>query len=211
MTVTPNPDGRLIILRHGESEWNAKGIWTGTRDVHLSSKGHHDSALIGQALRGTHIDHVFLSKQIRTLETLKGVMEGMGAPLPPYTSNEAINERDYGIYTGKNKWQMKTELGDEQFQLIRRGWDVAIPEGESLKQVYERSVPYYLQTIVPAVRQGQTILLVAHGNSIRSLMKYIESLSDDTVGRLEMLFGTILEYHIDDDGHMTAKHEQHVL
>jgi 2,3-bisphosphoglycerate-dependent phosphoglycerate mutase len=198
-------NGQLIILRHGESEWNAKGIWTGTRDVHLTPKGRHDAELLGQKLQGTSIDEVFISQQVRTLETLEGVAKGMGIPLPSYHATGALNERDYGVYTGKNKWQIKETLGEAEFQRIRRGWDVAIPEGESLKQVYERSVPFYLSTILPLLHRDKTVLIVAHGNSIRSLMKYIESIDNEGVGDLEMIFGTILYYHVDDKGHSLSK------
>lgn len=199
------PSGQLIILRHGESEWNAKGLWTGTTDVHLTQKGRHEAELMGQQLRGLTIDTAFVSKQVRTLETLQGVLAGMNAPDVPHQASAALNERDYGIYTGQNKWQVKEQVGEERFARIRRGWDEPVPEGESLAQVYARAVPFYLQTVVPLLHQGKNVLLVAHGNSIRSIMKYIESISDAGVEGLEMIFGTILIYHVDENGRMSDK------
>jgi len=199
--------GHLIILRHGESTWNAKGVWTGTSNVHLTPKGRADARLMGQAIQELHLDVAYISQQIRTLETLQEVLAGMGvAPdsLPHHVS-AALNERDYGIYTGQNKWQVKEQVGEEQFQAIRRGWDTPIPEGESLKQVYDRAVPFYLHTILPLLQSGQSVLVVAHGNSIRSLMKYLETITDAGVQDLEMIFGTILDYQVDQNGRMTQK------
>jgi 2,3-bisphosphoglycerate-dependent phosphoglycerate mutase len=124
---------------------------------------------------------------------------------PPHHFEGALNERDYGIYTGKNKWDIKAEVGQIKFDQIRRGWDVAIPEGESLRQVYARSVPFYLHTIVPLLASGQNVMMVAHGNSIRSLMKYIESISDSQIGQVDMIFGTIIMYSVDGTGRMLSK------
>jgi len=198
--------GQLIVLRHGESKWNARGVWTGTRNVDLTDKGTHEAELMGEQCRGMHVDVAFISQQVRTLETLHGVLKGMGHHLHvPYHISGAINERDYGIYTGKNKWHIEQEIGEGRFEAIRRGWDTPIPEGETLKQVYARSVPFYQQTVVPLLLEGKNVMIIAHGNSIRSLMKYIESISDAKVVNLEMIFGTILIYHVDEAGRMTHK------
>ncbi len=197
--------GQLIILRHGESEWNARGVWTGTTDVPLTLKGHHDAELMGQQCRDLKVDVAFISEQIRTLETLQDVLKTMEQPDVPYQVAGALNERDYGVYTGLNKWQVKEQVGEEKFQQIRRGWDVAIPKGESLKQVYARSVPFYRQTIVPLLLDGQNVMLVAHGNSIRSLVKYLEAIDDLEIEKLEMVFGSVLIYKVDRSGRMIHK------
>lgn len=198
--------GQLIILRHGESTWNAKGVWTGTTDVDLTPKGLHDARLMGEECRDLALDIVFVSMQRRTHQTFKEVLVGMGRPdsLTPHTS-AALNERDYGIYTGKNKWQIRDEVGLERFNQIRRGWSADIPGGESLKAVYERVVPFYLEQVVPLLTRGKSVMLVAHGNSIRSLMKYIESISDTGIEDVEMIFGTVLIYEVDEHGRMTHK------
>lgn len=197
--------GQLIILRHGESTWNAKGMWTGTTDVTLTAKGIHDAKLMGEKCRDLAVDIAFISEQVRTLETLQAVLETMQRPDIPYRVAASLNERDYGIYTGKNKWQIKEQIGEDRFNQIRRGWDVPIPQGESLKRVYDRTIPFYQQTIVPLLLKGQNVMIVAHGNSIRSLMKYIESISDAEVENLEMIFGTILIYQVDKNGRQVQK------
>ena len=112
----------------------------------------------------------------------------------------ASRGRDYGEYTGKNKWEVKDLVGEEAFNQIRRGWDVPVPGGETLKMVYERVVPFYSETILPQLREGKNILIVASGNSIRSLMKYLESISDEGISQLEMPFGQIIVYNITAEG-----------
>lgn len=202
VNVPKKKTGSLILMRHTESEWNASGQWSGTRDVHLSEKGFHEASLLGIMLKKMHIhiDRAFCSEQIRTRETLSAVLSSSQQFDTPVERSPAINERDYGDYTGKNKWQMKEQLGEELFNSVRRGWDVSIPNGESLKTVYERVVPFYLNTIVPLLNEGENVLLVAHGNSLRSLMKYIESINDEDISHLEMLFNSIVHYQVDEDG-----------
>lgn len=194
--------GKLLIVRHGESEWNATGQWTGTTDVHLSAKGFRESAMFGQALKqlGVKVDAAYCSQQIRSRETLEGMLDAAQQFEVDIIVDSGINERDYGIYTGKNKWQVKDEIGEEAFNKIRRGWNEPVPGGETLKMVYERAVPFYLQTILPLLKAGKNVLIVAHGNSIRALLKYINSISDEDIGKLEMSFGEILVYEVDDKG-----------
>ena len=129
------------------------------------------------------------------------------SPTPdiPLTLAPELDERDYGIYTGKNKWQVKEAIGEEAFQKLRRSWDYPFPEGETLKDVYERSAPYYKNTILPLLNAGKSVLVVAHGNSIRSLVKYIENISAADIGHVEMIFGTALIYEVDAAGHMVTK------
>jgi len=197
--------GNLVIVRHGESNWNAQGKWTGTRNVHLSPKGQHEAEMMGQTLHDMSFDQAFYTEQIRTTETLRMILWNSPTPDIPLTLAPELDERDYGIYTGKNKWQVKEAIGEEAFQKLRRSWDYPFPEGETLKDVYERAVPYYKKNILPLLNAGKSILVVAHGNSIRSLVKYIENISTDDIGDLEMIFGTALIYKVDADGHMVTK------
>lgn len=197
--------GTLYIARHGESEWNARGVWTGTTDVHLSPKGFKEAELLGQAIKGIKLDFAYCSQQVRTLETLEAMLDASGNVSVEIKRSADINERDYGVYTGKNKWQVQKEVGEDVFEDIRRGWNVSIQDGETLKDVYDRAVPFYKSEIVPKLQSGQNILIVAHGNSIRSLMKYIESISDELISKTEMIFGEILVYTIDKDGKQTSK------
>lgn len=197
--------GQLFIARHGESEWNAKGVWTGSTDVHLSSKGFKEAGMLGELIKGERIDYAYCSQQIRSLETLEGMLDASGNLTVNFERIGAINERDYGIYTGKNKWEVKQELGDKAFEDLRRGWCTPVPNGETLKDVYERSLPFYKDTVLPRLLRGQNILVVAHGNSIRSLVKYIESVSDESISDVEMIFGQILIYTVNEDGTQATK------
>ncbi|HSW81419.1 MAG TPA: 2,3-bisphosphoglycerate-dependent phosphoglycerate mutase [Candidatus Saccharimonas sp.] len=202
--------GKLIIVRHGESEWNATGQWTGLTDVHITAKGRHDAGLMGEKLHDMHFDHAFTSEQIRTVETLQELLKAQGQTDLLYDRRWAINERDYGQYTGLNKWEVKEKVGEEVFNGIRRGWDYPIPGGESLKDVYARSIPFYQSEVLERLRKDQNVLLSGHGNSIRSLMKFIENISDDDIGSTEFVFGTIAIYTIDDTGRMAHK-EQRII
>jgi D-lactate dehydrogenase len=199
------PFGKIILMRHTESEWNAQGLWTGTRDKHLTDKGFQDARLLGVLIEDVHIDHAFASTQLRTIETLSSVLGTMHQLTVPITRDSALNERDYGEYTGKNKHEMKDLLGEEQFEKVRRGWDVPVPQGETLKMVYDRTVPYYLSTILPRLQKGENVLVVSHGNALRALIKYIESLSDEQIEHTEMMFGGALIYTIHDNGTCASK------
>jgi 2,3-bisphosphoglycerate-dependent phosphoglycerate mutase len=196
--------GKLVLIRHGESTWNAKGVWTGTRDMHLSPKGKRESRLMGQIIKDVRFDMLWSSQQVRAKETADGVLEASGQSLEMHV-NAAINERDYGVYTGLNKWQVKEQVGEQAFQGIRRGWDYPIPRGERLKDVYERSVPFYKSIVLPHLAEGRVVALVAHGNSLRSLIKYLESIDDAGIGHVEMIFGTVLIYRVDEAGRMVDK------
>ena len=194
--------GKLLLVRHTESTWNALGKWTGQTDVDLDDKGFKDAAKFGVALAklGIKIDAAFCSEQMRTRETLECMLDAAQQFGVPVTVSAAIDERDYGEYTGKNKWEMKELLGDEAFNAIRRGWDVPVPNGETLKMVYERAVPFYTGTVLPLLRDGKNVLVVAHGNTIRALKKYIESIPDDKIGDVEMPFGVIEAYTVSSEG-----------
>lgn len=199
--------GKLIIVRHAESEWNAIGRWTGQTDIHLSDQGYKDAANLGELLARINlpIDRAYCSEQVRSRETLEIMLASAGQSNVETLESAAINERDYGDYTGIDKWQVKKEVGAKEFDEIRRGWDHKIPNGETLKMVFQRVVPFYEHTILPQLKDGKNILIVAHGNSLRALMKYIENLSIKQVTELEMLLGQIVTYEIKDDGLMATK------
>jgi len=226
--------GKLIISRHHESLWNKLGLWTGSRDVDLSPYGFEMAKKMGEMLGEycasaesgniSHIDHVFISTQKRTLETYESMSKGMTSvslPTEPPERSPALNERDYGDFTGRNKWEEKKKMGDAAFESLRRGWDTPVPHGETLKMVYERTVPYFLKTILPTIKgdigsdtekdiaghgnRGQNVLIVSSGNAIRALMKYIERIPDDKIGDIEMSFGNIIIYDLDADGHAIGK------
>jgi len=201
-------DGTLLIARHHESEWNKAGIWTGSRDVHLTPFGKHMSFEMGLQVREFDIQQAVCSMQCRTKETLEVMLRAMGKEDVPVIRSAAINERDYGDYTGKNKLAMKEVLGEVEFDRMHREYWYPIPHGESLAMVYARAVPYYLETIVPLLTQGKNVLMVSHGNTIRALMKYIEGISDEDIKNVEMLFGSVLIYRVDDQGKLISRDER---
>lgn len=195
---------KLILSRHGESEFNSKGIWAGITDTPLTEKGRHEAALMGQALTDLHPDVAFTSDLSRAAETLQIIMRENHWECPVHAS-KAITERDYGDLTGKNKWDIKQQYGDEQFAKWRRGWNDEVPNGENLQDVYNRVVPYYTENIFPALKDGKTVLITAHGNSLRALIKYLEHLDDATIEHTEMLFGSLIVYDISPDGEVQHK------
>ncbi|MBI2330250.1 2,3-diphosphoglycerate-dependent phosphoglycerate mutase [Candidatus Daviesbacteria bacterium] len=195
---------KLVLVRHGESTWNAKGIWTGLTDVGLTEKGKKEAQIAGKAIKGINFQIAFVSVLKRAKETLEEIEKILGVKLPAI-ENAALNERDYGDYTGKNKWQVRQEIGEEEFLKLRRSWDYPVPNGESLKQVYERTVPYYQEHILPELQKGKNVLVSAHGNSLRALVKFLDNLSDEDVAKLEIPTGQVLVYEISPDGKILSK------
>lgn len=202
--------GLLVISRHAESEWNVLGKWTGLIDVNLTEKGHEEALKIGEILRGITFDAVYTSEQKRTHQTLRGILKGSEHSEVPHHIHGAVNERDYGDLTGKNKWEVQEEIGDEAFKGIRRGWDYPVPAGETLKDVHGRVVPFFDKEILPRLQKGENILLVAHGNSIRALMKHLEDIHEDEIAEVEMSFGQVLLYHITPEGGLHEKEVRHI-
>lgn len=198
-------NGKLILVRHTESEYNKKSLWTGTRNVTLTEKGFEEARILGEMLKSFHIDKAYASEQIRTMETLSSILGAMQQPIVTTFRDKALNERDYGEYTGKNKDEMKQILGDEMFERVRRGWDVAIPGGETLKDVYNRITPYYKKEILSYLLKGENILVVSHGNALRALIKYIENINDADIEHVEMPFGNALVYTTNDSGQSQHK------
>lgn len=202
--ITP---GKLILIRHAESEWNLLGKWTGLTDVKLTEKGRREAAKLGEIIKDTDLHHTYTSEQIRTIETLSHLLETAGKKEAPQERSKHLNERDYGEYTGLNKWEVLEQLGKDEFTNIRRGWDHPVPKGETLKMVHDRAVPFYKENILPKLLEGKNVLIVSHGNTLRSLIKYLEDISDEGVAELEMPFGHVLIYHVDDEG----KHKHKVV
>lgn len=193
--------GQLVFVRHAESAWNALGKWTGITDIHLTPKGRREAVKLGEAIRDIAVHHTYTSALIRTIETLLHMMEAAEhLKDAPYERIVHLNERDYGEYTGLNKWEVQELLGKETFTKIRRGWDHPIPNGETMRMVYERAVPFYQSHVLPKLRDGRNVLIVSHGNTIRSLMKHIEDIDDEGIAEAEMHFGQILLYRVRDDG-----------
>ncbi|HEY6736639.1 MAG TPA: 2,3-bisphosphoglycerate-dependent phosphoglycerate mutase [Candidatus Saccharimonadia bacterium] len=186
----------LILVRHGESQFNAKSLWTGTWDVPLTDRGRHEAQMMAHAIKDLKPTYAFTSNLSRATETLEIILT-TNHWKPKVAADAALAERDYGELTGMNKWVVEEKYGEAQFNKWRRGWDEPVPGGETLKQVYRRVIPYYESHILPHLKGETTVLLVAHGNSIRTLIKYLDDLSNEQVKNLEMLFGAAVIYTLD--------------
>ena len=195
----------LILARHAKSEWNDLGRWTGWTDVALSPEGEKEAARTAEQLRDIEIHETHASPLMRTKRTLQIIKEKLGISHLKDFIHDALKERNYGTLTGKNKWEIKKEIGEEAFNKIRRGWNEPIPEGETLQDVYNRVVPYYERTIFGSLKSGKNVLVVAHGNSLRALAKYLENISDDEIAKLEIGVAELHIYHVDEAGTITAK------
>ena len=192
--------GKLILTRHGESEFNAKSLWTGLWDIPLTDKGRTQAAQMGEALAAEKPDVAFESALVRATETLKIILHTNGWQDVPVHQAHQLNERDYGELTGLNKWEVQEKYGDEKFTKWRRGWDDPVPGGETLKDVSDRSLPYFEEHILPALKQGKTVLITAHGNTLRALIKHFDDVADQSVEHLEVPFGQIVSYKFDAAG-----------
>lgn len=198
--------GKLILVRHGESEWNAKGLWTGWTDIPLSEKGKKEALAVAEAIHNIPVDLCYTSTLLRAKQTLEIILHFLGKN-PPIREDKALNERNYGDYTGKNKWDIKKEIGDEDFTKLRRSWNYPVPNGETLKDVALRVFPFYKEHILPQLMQGQNILIAAHGNSIRALIKEIEHIPDENIAFVEIATGEALVYTFDDNGFIIDKQQ----
>jgi len=195
----------LILVRHGKSEWNATGQWTGWTDVGLVEEGLEEARRAAEAIKDIRIDTVHLSTLKRTHETWREMENVLGRKEIRPKAHKALIERSYGVHTGKNKWDVKKEIGDEEFHKLRRGWNHPIPEGETMKDVHDRAVPYYKEHILPELKRGDNVLVVGHGNTFRALVKYLEEMSDEGVSDLEFGTGEVYVYTVNGDGKITNK------
>jgi 2,3-bisphosphoglycerate-dependent phosphoglycerate mutase len=216
----------LVLLRHGESEWNSEGLFTGWVDVGLSDKGEEEAANGGRLLAeaGLQPDVVHTSVLKRAIQTANITLEAADLLWLPVRRSWRLNERHYGALQGKNKAQTHNEFGEEQFMLWRRSYDVPpppiadddplsqsgdpryaglpgelLPRSECLKDVVERLLPYWYDVIVPDLAAGKTLLIVAHGNSLRALVKHLDGISDAAIAALNIPTGVPLLYELDDD------------
>ena len=195
----------LALIRHGQSEWNALGLWTGLTNISLNDIGREEARHSADAIAGIPFHVAFTSELQRAHETLDEILQVSHQEGLSIIRNEALNERDYGELTGKNKWAIRDEYGEEQFLKWRRSWDDALPGGETLKDVYARVVPYYESQILPRLTQGQNVLVVAHGNSLRALVKHLEALSEQEVIGLEIGTAEVYLYQADTAGKILSK------
>jgi 2,3-bisphosphoglycerate-dependent phosphoglycerate mutase len=191
---------RLILLRHGESQWNLENRFTGWVDVPLSPRGTQEAKDAGVKLKGFTFDRAFTSVLSRANETLRLVLEAVGQTGIPIEKDKALNERMYGDLQGLNKAETAQKYGEAQVKIWRRSYDVKPPGGESLKDTAERVLPYYEAKIKPYVLKGETILIAAHGNSLRALVMQLEQLTKEQVLELNIPTGAPLLYELDESG-----------
>ena len=189
----------LVLLRHGESQWNLENRFTGWIDVPLSEKGIEEAKSAGEKLKEYKFDHAFTSVLKRANDTLNIVLDITGQKTIPIDYNQALNERHYGDLQGLNKAETAKKFGDAQVKIWRRSFDVPPPNGESLKNTLERVLPYWESAILPCVKKGERLIIVAHGNSLRSLVMHLDNLTKDQVLELNIPTGVPLVYEFDGD------------
>jgi len=178
----------LVLIRHGESQWNLENRFTGWVDVPLTDKGREEARRAGEKIRHIHFEKAYTSVLQRATETLDIVLRVIGQEQIPITRDQALNERHYGELQGLNKAETAEKYGQEQVHIWRRSYDVAPPGGESLKDTAARTLPYFETHIIPDLRAGKNVLVAAHGNSLRSIVMYLDKLTKEQV--LELNIGT---------------------
>ena len=184
----------LVLVRHGESQWNLENRFTGWEDVPLTENGRREAARAGSLLRGTHFDVAFSSVLQRANETLDIIVRELGQTDLPVHKDQALNERHYGELQGLNKAETAEKFGAEQVHIWRRSYDVPPPGGESLKDTAARTLPYFESTIAPQVVAGRNVLVVAHGNSLRSIVMHLDQLTREQVLELNIPTGVPIVY-----------------
>jgi 2,3-bisphosphoglycerate-dependent phosphoglycerate mutase len=189
----------LLMMRHGQSSYNLENRFTGVVDVPLSSHGIEEAQAAAQKLKDYHIDIAFTSTLIRAIDTLHIVLDKLKDRETPIIKSEALNERNYGELQGLNKADTMVKYGEEQVNLWRRGYTERPPGGESLKDTEARVMPYFNETIREKLKQGLNVLIVAHGNSLRAIVKNLDNISDVNVADLNIATGSIYRYRFDSD------------
>ena len=191
----------LVLVRHGQSEWNLKNLFTGWKDVDLTAQGILEAKKAGEKLkaRGIKFDVAFTSALKRAQKTLDLVLAEMGESKIPIFKDQALNERDYGDLVGLNKDDARKKWGDEQVLKWRRSYDIAPPGGESLRDTVARALPYFVQEILPRVLRGERTIVAAHGNSLRALVMVLERLSPEGILKRELATGVPILYRLNTD------------
>ena len=207
--------GLLVLVRHGQSQWNLENRFTGWVDVPLTDAGREEARRGADSIRHIRFDRAFTSKLRRAQETLRSVLETIGQPTVPVEADQALNERHYGALQGLNKAEVAKQYGEEQVHIWRRSYDVAPPKNqtpwnpdgisESLKDTAERAVPYFTTHMLPLVKAGYNVLVVAHGNSLRAIIMSLDQLTKEQVLELNLATGTPIAYEIGPDGIVLKK------
>jgi 2,3-bisphosphoglycerate-dependent phosphoglycerate mutase len=199
----------LVLVRHGQSEWNLKNLFTGWKDVGLTAQGVAEATAAGAKLkaRGIGFNLVFTSVLERAMRSADLILEALGEEGLEIRRDQALNERDYGDLTGLNKDDARKRWGEEQVHRWRRSYDVQPPGGESLRDTVARTLPYYVRNILPEVLAGKRVLVSAHGNSLRALVMVLEGLSPEGIVKREIATGAPLVYRLDDCARVVEHHD----
>jgi 2,3-bisphosphoglycerate-dependent phosphoglycerate mutase len=194
-------DRLLVLVRHGQSEWNLKNLFTGWKDPGLTELGIEEARTAGQRLKamGLAFDIAFTSDLSRAQRTCELILNEIEQQELPVIADQALNERDYGELSGLNKDDARARWGEEQVHLWRRSYDVQPPGGESLKDTVARVLPYYMREILPRVMRGERVLVAAHGNSLRALVMVLDGLTPQTIPSMELATGLPLVYRLNAD------------
>jgi 2,3-bisphosphoglycerate-dependent phosphoglycerate mutase len=197
----------LVLVRHGQSEWNAKNLFTGWKNPDLTPLGIEEARRAGQELKKLDLlfSAGFTSALLRAQHTLELIFEELGQSNVPTVKDRALNERHYGDLSGLNKDEAREKWGEEQVRLWRRSYDVPPPGGESLKDTVARVVPFYVQRILPPVMRGERVLVAAHGNSLRALCMVLEQMTPESVTTLELATGVPIIYRLNADSTVASK------
>ena len=200
-------DRILVLLRHGQSEWNLKNLFTGWKDPALTDLGIKEAIDAGNRLKahGVTFQHAFTSELVRAQHTTTLTLKAMGSPEVPTSRDLRLNERDYGELSGLNKADAARKWGDEQVMIWRRSYETPPPGGESLRDTLARTLPYYDQDILPCVLRGENSLVVAHGNSLRALLMVLERATPQTIPGIELATGVPVVYRLKADSTVESK------
>ena len=200
---------KLVLVRHGQSVWNLQNRFTGWVDVPLSEKGKEEAYRAGELLKDIRFDVAYTSALTRAQETLRIILETVGL-LIPVIKDTALNERHYGALQGLNKDRARQKWGADIVHLWRRSYDIPPPEGESLKDTANRTIPFLERAIMGDIYDGRNVLVVAHGNSLRSIVMYLENLSPEEIVKVEIPTGTPIVYDLDEEGKLINKEIRHL-
>jgi 2,3-bisphosphoglycerate-dependent phosphoglycerate mutase len=200
-------DRLLVLVRHGQSDWNLKNLFTGWRDVDLTDKGVSEAREAGRKLKaqGITFDVAFTSALKRAQRTLDLMLTELGQTAIPVFKDQALNERDYGDLVGLNKDDARKKWGEEQVHIWRRSYDIAPPGGESLRDTLARTLPYYVTEILPRVLRGERVLVAAHGNSLRALVMVLDKHTPETITKLNLDTGVPMIYRLNADSTVASK------
>jgi len=200
-------DNVLVLVRHGQSDWNLRNLFTGWRDPDLTDIGVSEARKAGRLLREQrfHFDVAYTSCLFRAQRTLSLILDELGQSSIEVVKDKALNERDYGELSGLNKDEARERWGEEQVQIWRRSYDIAPPGGESLKDTGARIVPYYESNILPRIKAGKNVLVAAHGNSLRALIMHIEQMTPDEILKLNLATAAPHVYRLNEDGTVAGK------